>query len=768
MIKYIASVAYFPTPKADACCDNYYFNTRMVEPANENEKVKLSQKNPKGERQIFGVCTSAYNERLEKNAVHAAFSSMKRFHSYFMKTKDVEMQKIVKSYFKEATADVATSAPTGEQLPRVSEAIICTDNDRVTIANVGNVKIFKISDGVATEMTTEHTQAKKLVDMGIIQVKNLKIHPQRKRLVRYLGGSSEVATPSINDYHAKNGDIFIIMSGAFYDFIDENELVEAVASTDGPSELASYLISAYHNESIGDFTTVIVTAVDEEAADGTVLAKETAIKKLGERAAAVGAIAAAAESKSAADYADNDNDVKTYVPEKREEPKHEEPKYEEPKHEEPKYEEPKHEEPEFTEPEIIEPEIIEPEIIEPEIIEPEFMEPEIAPADTQEEIAEAAQEEIAEAAQEEITEAAQEEITEAAQEEITEAMHEDEPQITFAAQDNAIDFSDVPLVEIARPEKVIEKPTEPVKPISGIGKIIIPDNIEDEIETLETAEIPEEANVPEEANEPEKTVANEISAFVLDDSVIAEATANGDDISENPENAQAGPKEETEPANEKTDGAPKLKESFASFMGLDGEEDDSPIWPSVLIFAICLAIVIILCFFGIKMAKSKKDNKPEATKAPAVATATPEETETAGESEAPETTAPEATTEPTAETEETEEPEATEEPEETEEPGEEGDEGDEEENETEAPTEAPTTTAPATTAPATTAPATEAPTTAPTEAPTATPTEVPTATPTEAPTATPTEVPTPTPTEEQGDEGGEDAGDETEENTEGV
>ncbi len=737
MITYKSSIIYFPSKKEDQCCDNYYFNSKVCSPESDGARVRLSQKSAKGGRQVFGICSGNYESNCDKSPVYAAFEKLKKYHSFYIKKEDTNVEKLLKNYFREASVDVAASTEGTVALPKVSMAVLTLDGENVTVANAGNVKVFCVKGGNVVEVSTEHTQARRMADMGIIPEQKLRAHPQRKRLTRYLGGGADAATPSTQVLRCEGDETFIMLSGAYFDFADKEGLSEAVSASPEPADIAAYIMSAYVNEDVGDFTAIVIKAYECEAApviggaaaaaaavsedvsgdvpedasgdvsedasgdvseDASGDTNEAESENIAEPEAADSFIEErenketteiAAEEETAAE---EEETVKIFEFERTRKEIDEAEKnveagwsaaavFSKPaerfgidsleKAKESETAEPAEAEhvipaavitdPIVPETAVTEPQVTEPVITEPVVTEPVFMEPVIPePAKTEEAPAP--------------------------------KRNEGNVKVVFE-EDNELPFENGFPV-FGESIKTTENGDQGGKNASNMMFDW------SEIDTATTEAAVASRSIVEVDDEPVKTVDQiEKERRLAATEALNVSIEDGEDENE----------DEDEPKAEKEG----IKEAVKRFVGVDGNDDDDSraLWPTVIIFALSLLIVILLLFFGIKMIGKNNGEKPEKTKAPA-ATPTP----ATSEEPADNTEEPSDTTEPT-ETPADTTPEST-------------------ESETSKPTQ---TAAPT---------PTKKPDVTPTKAPTAKPTQTPEATPAPSDSETPTETPseeTPTP-----------------------
>ncbi|MBO4261312.1 MAG: hypothetical protein J5921_01685, partial [Clostridia bacterium] len=265
MLSFKSAVVYCPGPGDEKFCDNFYFNSKVITPAMSENKVRLTQKTARGGRQMFALATGIYSPSTGSSSVNAVFGKLKKYHAFFLKNTDTNVERLIKNYFADAALDVSQTIESDDDIyTKVSCALLCTDDEKITVANVGCVKIFSIKDGNVRELTVEHTQAMKMVSMGVVPMAKLKGHPQRKKLVRYLGINREASVPDIETLTAAEGEVFVILGTSFADLIDRNTLLEA-AKLDEPGDIATSILNSCVDTNVGDFSAIVVKCVGEGA-----------------------------------------------------------------------------------------------------------------------------------------------------------------------------------------------------------------------------------------------------------------------------------------------------------------------------------------------------------------------------------------------------------------------------------------------------------------------------------------------------------------------
>ena len=103
---------------------------------------------------------------------------------------------------------------------------------KVTIAHIGDSRIYLARDGVVKQITTDHTFVQRLVDTGRISEEEALVHPRRSVLMRVLGDIEQFPEVDIDTYETKPGDRWMActdgLSGVVPDQLMKNILLSNV------------------------------------------------------------------------------------------------------------------------------------------------------------------------------------------------------------------------------------------------------------------------------------------------------------------------------------------------------------------------------------------------------------------------------------------------------------------------------------------------------------------------------------------------------------
>ena len=263
MIIYKSAVGFFPGRGERRLSDNYYFNSKIITEELDNSRIKLAQKSAKPGLQVYGISSGTYAPVFGRRVSYAAVSCLKKYHAVLVKKPDSNIADIFREFFKEASLAVSVRNSGSGTESRAAIAVVGLTENVATVANVGDVRVYRYDGESLKLLSEEHTQARKMVDMGLLTEKKAAFHPQRRKLTRYLGGSQETAVPSIKSFECGGGETFIVCGSGCNDFISEEKLTEIIKNSETPSDAVDAFAAVFGSESSEDCSVIIIKTYDD-------------------------------------------------------------------------------------------------------------------------------------------------------------------------------------------------------------------------------------------------------------------------------------------------------------------------------------------------------------------------------------------------------------------------------------------------------------------------------------------------------------------------
>jgi protein phosphatase len=132
---------------------------------------------------------------------------------------------------------------------------------KVTIAHIGDSRIYLARDGVVKQITTDHTFVQRLVDTGRISEEEALVHPRRSVLMRVLGDIEQFPEVDIDTYETKPGDRWMACSDGLSGVVPDQLMKNILLSNVDIREAGELLVGEALEFGAPDNVTVVLVDV---------------------------------------------------------------------------------------------------------------------------------------------------------------------------------------------------------------------------------------------------------------------------------------------------------------------------------------------------------------------------------------------------------------------------------------------------------------------------------------------------------------------------
>lgn len=139
----------------------------------------------------------------------------------------------------------------------VTAAVVDTNAGTVTIGHVGDSRAYRIRGGAIEQLTTDHSLVAELVESGVLTPEEAENHPQRSAITRALGTEPAVSVDTFV-VEAAPEDLYLLCSDGLSNMLDDDAIVEVVASVDSDPEQAAELLVRAANANGGEDNVTVV------------------------------------------------------------------------------------------------------------------------------------------------------------------------------------------------------------------------------------------------------------------------------------------------------------------------------------------------------------------------------------------------------------------------------------------------------------------------------------------------------------------------------
>ncbi len=137
---------------------------------------------------------------------------------------------------------------------------LCVCNTQVTIANIGDSRVYLYRNNELKQLSVDHTSLRQMVEMGVLSQEAARIHPDLHVLSQHLGifPNELIIEPYFAAETLQSGDIFLLCSDGLYDMVNDTSIQAVLAEQMGLRRRATMLFDAAMSAGGRDNITVLL------------------------------------------------------------------------------------------------------------------------------------------------------------------------------------------------------------------------------------------------------------------------------------------------------------------------------------------------------------------------------------------------------------------------------------------------------------------------------------------------------------------------------
>ncbi len=230
-----------------------------------------------GSIQLYAVFDGMGEGELGVEASRVAAEILDNHRQRLAEQPEIPFKDFVREYIKEANDAICERIRIHKGLRMgTTFSLLYLSNGIARTANIGNSRIFLYRGESLIQLTYDHTQAQKLVRMGIIGREEAREHPEKNVLTQYLGIFPEemALEPSFGPtVILQKKDTFLVTSNGITDSLDEATLRERLSAPGVFSSLPQRLVqSALDSGSRDNLSLVAVRVMDTDTEQAKLVA----------------------------------------------------------------------------------------------------------------------------------------------------------------------------------------------------------------------------------------------------------------------------------------------------------------------------------------------------------------------------------------------------------------------------------------------------------------------------------------------------------------
>ena len=237
--------------------DNYYINGKYK----KDNKVAIEGYYDTAHREayLYAVCDGMGGERAGEMASLIAVETLAQYQS-------TDIRRTITGYIQNANKLICDEIERNNGVRSgTTLALLYIRDNKATAYNIGDSRIYFFRDGDLYLMSEDHTEAQRLVRMGVISQEEAATHKSRNMLTQHLGifPDEMVIEPFLSEeVKLKKNDIILLCSDGLTDMVSDDEIADILWKRDiNTTDLVKELAAATQANGSRDNVTILVVKV---------------------------------------------------------------------------------------------------------------------------------------------------------------------------------------------------------------------------------------------------------------------------------------------------------------------------------------------------------------------------------------------------------------------------------------------------------------------------------------------------------------------------
>ena len=172
--------------------------------------------------------------------------------------------RVISNAIREANRRVRNKALSDDNYFGMGTTLVVAtiDEDGLCVANVGDSRLYLISNGEIRQVTVDHSLVEEMVQMGELERKSARNHPDKNIITRAVGVMEEVDPDFFEVEDLVVGDTILMCSDGLSNMLEDTEIMGIVDGEGTLKEKALRLVAAANMNGGRDNITVILVRVE--------------------------------------------------------------------------------------------------------------------------------------------------------------------------------------------------------------------------------------------------------------------------------------------------------------------------------------------------------------------------------------------------------------------------------------------------------------------------------------------------------------------------
>lgn len=133
--------------------------------------------------------------------------------------------------------------------------------DKILGFNVGDSRLYRFDNGVLNQLSKDHSEGQRLLDLKLLDEEEVKSFPNRKAIYKYIGMKTDLVADVFEIDSCEQGTIFLLCTDGLTDVLADSEIQDILSSDMSLKEKGENMldIALGRHVGYGDNITIILT-----------------------------------------------------------------------------------------------------------------------------------------------------------------------------------------------------------------------------------------------------------------------------------------------------------------------------------------------------------------------------------------------------------------------------------------------------------------------------------------------------------------------------
>lgn len=189
--------------------------------------------------------------RSSKGDLASQYAAKKLLYEYYRQP-DIPVEERLAAIIRKAGNDINRYAEESNVFRRMATTLVAAvvKGNSLTVANVGDSRAYLIRDGIAQQLTEDHSLVAEMLRNGTLTPEEAERSSLKNRITRSLGGKRDVKVDVFSNFILQPGDKLLLCSDGLTRYTTEGDLV-SLTEEGSPEEITQRLVE-YANRHGGE------------------------------------------------------------------------------------------------------------------------------------------------------------------------------------------------------------------------------------------------------------------------------------------------------------------------------------------------------------------------------------------------------------------------------------------------------------------------------------------------------------------------------------